>query len=118
MRVSQNLNLCSFFKVPSWILPVVPAQPDPVHLLSSPFGLLDAQPPKPVCRPTNCLPVENTDLSIQELISSPRLLNPPATSDTMSIWTKLSEECFQCLGESMPRRIKEALKAKVDPSRY
>ncbi len=30
----------------------------------------------------------------------------------MSIWTKISEECFQNLVESMPRRIKAVLKAK------
>ncbi len=36
----------------------------------------------------------------------------------MSIWTKISEECFQNLVESMPRRIKAVLKAKVGPTRY
>ncbi len=36
----------------------------------------------------------------------------------MSIWTKISEECFQHLVESMPRRIKTVLKAKGGPSRY
>ncbi len=30
----------------------------------------------------------------------------------MSIWTNISEECFQHLVESMPRRIKAVLKAK------
>ncbi len=30
----------------------------------------------------------------------------------MTIWTKISEECFQHLVESMPRRIKAVLKAK------
>ncbi len=30
----------------------------------------------------------------------------------MSIWIKISEECFQHLVESMPRRIKAVLKAK------
>ncbi len=30
----------------------------------------------------------------------------------MSIWTKISEECFQRLVESMPKRIKAILKAK------
>ncbi len=35
----------------------------------------------------------------------------------MSIWTKISEECFQHLVESMPRRIKAVLKAKGDPTR-
>ncbi len=36
----------------------------------------------------------------------------------MSIWTKISEECFQHLVESMPRRIKAVLKAKGGPTRY
>ncbi len=36
----------------------------------------------------------------------------------MSIWTKVSEECFQHLVESMPRRIKAVLKAKAGPTRY
>ncbi len=30
----------------------------------------------------------------------------------MSTWIKISEECFQHLVESMPRRIKAVLKAK------
>ncbi len=36
----------------------------------------------------------------------------------MSIWTKISEECFKHLVESMPRRIKAVLKAKGGPTRY
>ncbi len=36
----------------------------------------------------------------------------------MSIWTKISKECFQNLVESMPRRIKAVLKAKGGPTRY
>ncbi len=36
----------------------------------------------------------------------------------MSIWTKISEECFQHLVESMTRRIKTVLKAKAGPTRY
>ncbi len=36
----------------------------------------------------------------------------------VSIWTKISEECFQHLVESMPRRIKAVLKTKVGPTRY
>ncbi len=36
----------------------------------------------------------------------------------MSIWTKISEEYFQHLVESMPRRIKEVLKAKGGPTQY
>ncbi len=35
----------------------------------------------------------------------------------MSIWGKISEECFQHLVESMPRRIKAVLKAKGGPTR-
>ncbi len=38
--------------------------------------------------------------------------------DIMSIWTKISEESFQHIVESMPRRIKAVLKAKGGPSRY
>ena len=34
----------------------------------------------------------------------------------MSIWTKISEECFQHLVESMPRRIKAVLKVKGAPT--
>ncbi len=36
----------------------------------------------------------------------------------MSIWTNISEECFQHLVESMPRRIKAVLKKKGGPTRY
>ncbi len=36
----------------------------------------------------------------------------------MSIWTKISEECFQHLVESMLRRIKAVLKAKGGLTRY
>ncbi len=36
----------------------------------------------------------------------------------MSIWTKISEECFQHLVESLPRIIKAVLKAKGGPTRY
>ncbi len=35
----------------------------------------------------------------------------------MSIWTKISEECFQHLVESMPQRIKAVLKANGGPSK-
>lgn len=34
------------------------------------------------------------------------------TDSVMSIWAKISEECFQQLTESIPQRLKEALKAK------
>ncbi len=33
-------------------------------------------------------------------------------NNIMSIWTKISEECFQHLVESMPQRNKAVLKAK------
>jgi len=36
----------------------------------------------------------------------------------ISVWTKISEECFQHLVESMPWRIKAVLKAKGGPTRY
>ncbi len=36
----------------------------------------------------------------------------------MSIWTKISEECFQHLVESMPRITKAVLKAKGGRTRY
>ncbi len=36
----------------------------------------------------------------------------------MSIWTKISEECFQHLVESTPRRTKAVLKAKGGPTRH
>ncbi len=39
-------------------------------------------------------------------------------NDFMSIWTKISEECFQYLVESMLRIIKAVLKAKGSPTRF
>ncbi len=36
----------------------------------------------------------------------------------MSIWTRISEECFQHVVESMPRRIKAVQKAKGGPTWY
>ncbi len=36
----------------------------------------------------------------------------------MSIWTKISQECFQHLVESMPQRIKTDLNAKLGPIWY
>ncbi len=36
----------------------------------------------------------------------------------MSIWTKISEECFQHLVKSVPWRIKAVLKAKGGPTQY
>ncbi len=36
----------------------------------------------------------------------------------MSIWTKISEECFQHIVESKPRRINTVLKVKGGLTRY
>ncbi len=36
----------------------------------------------------------------------------------MSIWTKISEECFQHLVKSMSQRIKEVLMVKGGPTWY
>ncbi len=36
----------------------------------------------------------------------------------MTIWTKISEECFKHLVEPMTRRIKTVLKTKEGPTRY
>ncbi len=36
----------------------------------------------------------------------------------ISLWTKISEECFQHLVESVPRRIKAVLKANGVQTRY
>ncbi len=36
----------------------------------------------------------------------------------MSIWTKISEECFQHIVESMPRRIWAVMRTKGGPTRY
>jgi len=36
----------------------------------------------------------------------------------LSIWAKISKECFQHLVESMPHRIKAVLKAKRDQTQY
>ncbi len=43
--------------------------------------------------------------------------NPQKLCDArMAIWTKISEECFQHLVESMSQRIKAVLKAKWGPT--
>jgi len=36
----------------------------------------------------------------------------------LSIWVKISKECFQNLVESMPHRIKAVLKAKGGQTQY
>ncbi|MEQ2238339.1 hypothetical protein ILYODFUR_032266 [Ilyodon furcidens] len=69
-----------------WVLPVIPEQPDSIYLLSSTFGsqadchrLLDAQPPKPVRPPTNCLPPEKHRPVHPKADLPSRTPNPPAT---------------------------------------
>ncbi len=53
------------------------------------------------------------------LIMDVQLTNLQQLCDAiMSIWTKISEECFQHLVESMPRRTKTVLKTKGGPTRY
>ncbi len=45
--------------------------------------------------------------------------NPQQLCDAItSIWTKISEKCFQHHVESMPQRIKPVLKANGGPTRY
>ena len=66
-------------------------------------------------------PIEHLwDVVEQEIrIMDVRSTNPQQLRDAfMSIWTNISEECFQHLVESMPRRIKAVLKAKGGPTQY
>ncbi len=57
--------------------------------------------------------------SEKEKISSEQTTNLQQLCDAiMSIWTKISEECFQHLVESIPRIFKAVLKTKVGPTRY
>lgn len=49
-----------------------------------------------------------------DLIMDVPLRNPQQPYDAaMSVWIKIPEECLQHLVESVPRRIKTALKTKV-----
>ncbi len=60
-------------------------------------------------------PIEHLwDVVVQEIrIMNVQLTNLQQLRDAiLSIWTKISEECFQHLVESIPRRIKAVLKAK------
>jgi len=45
-------------------------------------------------------------------------LDVTPTNAILSIWANISKECFQHLVESMPRRIKAALKAKGGQTQY
>ncbi len=47
-----------------------------------------------------------------------QLTNLQQLHNIMSIWTKISEECFQHFVESMPRRVKAVQKVKGGPTWY
>ncbi len=82
-----------------------------VHLLKCP-------PQSPDLNPIEHLwDVVEREIHIMDV--QPTLSNLQLLRDAiMSIWTKISEECFQHLVESMPRRIKAVLKEKGGPTRY
>ncbi len=74
------------------------------------FTLLKRPPQSPDLNPIEHLwDVVEREIHIMDV----QLTNLQQLCDAiMSIWTKVSEECFQHLVESMPRKIKEVLKAK------
>ncbi len=77
------------------------------------FTLLKWPPQSPDLNPIeHLLDVVEREIRIMDV--QPRKLRDAI----LSIWTKISEECFQHLVESMPRRIKTVLKAKGGPTRY
>ncbi len=80
------------------------------------FTLLKWPPQSPDLNPIEHLwDVEEWEIRIMDV----QLTNLQQLCDViMSIWTKISEECFQHLVESMPQRIKAVLKAKGGPTRY
>ncbi len=80
------------------------------------FTLLKWPPQSPDLNPIEHLwDVEEREIHIMDVQTT----NLQRLRDAIvSIWTKTSEECFQHLVESMPRRIKTVLKAKVGPTRY
>ncbi len=80
------------------------------------FTLLKCPPQSPDLNPIEHLcDVVEREIHIMDVQPT----NLQQLRDTiMSIWTKISEECFQHLVESMPRRIKAVLKAKGGPTRY
>ncbi len=80
------------------------------------FTLLQCPPQSPDLNPIEHLwDVEEWKIRIMDvqLTNLQQLCNA-----IMSIWTKISEECFQDLVESMPRIIKAVLKAKGGPTQY
>ncbi len=80
------------------------------------FILLKWPPQSPDLNPIEHLwDVVEREIRIMDL----QPINMQQLCDTiMSISTNISEECFQHLNESMPRRIKAVLKAKRGPTRY
>uniref|UniRef100_A0A8C1UPJ7 Transposable element Tcb1 transposase n=1 Tax=Cyprinus carpio TaxID=7962 RepID=A0A8C1UPJ7_CYPCA len=74
------------------------------------FTLLKWPPQSPDLNPIEHLwDVVEREIRIMDV----QLANRQQLHDAIiSIWTKISEECFQHLVESMPRRIKAVLKAK------
>ncbi len=80
------------------------------------FTLLKWPPQSPDLNPIEHLwDVVEREIHIMDV----QMINLQQLCDAiMSIWTKISEECFQHLVESMPRRIKAVLKAKGAPTRY
>ncbi len=80
------------------------------------FTLLKWPPQSPDLNPIEHL-LDVVEWEIRIMDVQPK--NLQQLSDAiMSIWTKISEECFQHLVESMPQRIKAVLKAKGGPIRY
>ncbi len=80
------------------------------------FTLLKWPPQSPDLNPIKHL----WDVVEQEIrIMDVQPTNLPQLCDAiMSIWTKISEECFQHLVESMAWRIKAVLKEKEGPTWY
>ncbi len=81
------------------------------------FTLLKWPPQSPDLNPIEHL-WDVVEREIRIMYLNVKLTNLQQLRDAiMSIWTKISEECFQHLVESMPRRIKAVLKAKGGPTR-
>ncbi len=80
------------------------------------FTLLKWPPQSPDLNPKEHLwDVVEWEICIMDL----QLKNLQQLHDViMSVWTKISDKCFQHLVESMSRRIKAVLKAKWGPTRY
>ncbi len=80
------------------------------------FALLKWPPQSPDLNPIEHLwDVVEREIHIMDV----QLINLQQLCDAiMSIWTKISEGCFQHLVESMTWRIKAVLKAEGGPTRY